>query len=623
MTTRRNNGSPLPIGIISGLTLLLAACGDSILPDSSGSKPSTYIVGGTVAGIGEHAPVALSINGNAPVSLNEDGVFAFKDKPLAADEPYAVTATAASGHDCTIVNGSGFVAAAPIDNIEVLCQPIAAPSAFATLITRIAAMQLETDDLALLDAEYLNGGYTAETLHAPASFSTEDAIALTMGTPETAPLPANWFQVFTFTLDAAQRVHFDLNLPFHTSWHLYNSDKVRLRNLTDCFYSSFCSDAPDSEYPPYLHAMNLDLAAGTYYIVGNNLSGGTKDDATYTLTISDGTGQAVSPLYPNISSPAMAPSPGTGLYDVAFDTGTNASNRTRAIIRRWRLTNGVFALMGDQKLFSVWGFGTSLEIEVMSNAGVVTDHPRYEANLNSVRGLDLISVQASVPEDSDLEFRHFDPSSQTEENHSAISLTCQGTPGNGRTCYLSPYYLAVKRTVDIPRPTTIRISAVTPGDVVNRQELHASWHWPRSGTLSHGLTATGPAQSWSGWRSGPMVSGLAEIYGFLKNSGGKEVYDFLPGAAGSLELGDTEVETYGGIMQTSEIVRPDTYWHFARSFYVNSNPPTSLASSAVELQKTASASAKVTGVLPQPIRRLPGGAFRMAIDEMAPQRAQP
>lgn len=618
MVTRLNIAAR-PLWMTLGLVLLLTACGDpDDVADSSNPNPPAYIVGGTVAGIDTGAPVALSINGNAPVPLNADGTFAFDDTPLTSAAAYTVTAATAAGQDCTVVNGTGVVAAESVDNVEVLCHPVTASSALSALMTRIAAMQLETDDLELLDANYLDGGYTAATLHVPASFSTTSAMALTMDTPQTAPLPAQWTQVYTFTLNSAQRVRFDISLPFHTTWRLYNGNKVQLRNLTDCFYASYCTDAPDDEFPPYLHAMNLSLPAGTYYIVADNSFGGTTGGATYTVKISDGTGQPVSPLYPNIGSPAMAASPGTGRFDVAFDTGTNAYNRTRAIIRTWRLTNGELTLMGNQKPFAVLGFGTSLELGVSSRAGVVTNHVNYEARLHAVRGLDLAAAQASVPENSDLEFRRFNSDTKTEEKLSTLSLTCAGTPVTGTTCYTGPYYLAVKRSVDIPRPTTVRISTRTSGDVETHQDLLASWHWPRSGTLKHALTATAATQSWSGWRSGPMVFGLAEVYGFPKNSGGDEVFDFLPGAAGSLSLALPEIEIYGGIMQTSEFVRPDTYWHFLRHFYVDPNPLIGLASSAAPMETAAPGSP-----LSQLAQRLPGGAFRMATVEMTPQSARP
>ncbi len=79
-----------------------------------------YTIGGTVSGT-SGAGLALKLNGGAPYSIAGDGPFAFPET-LPSGANYTVTiSTPPTGQTCSVVNGSGTVAAANVDNVSVIC----------------------------------------------------------------------------------------------------------------------------------------------------------------------------------------------------------------------------------------------------------------------------------------------------------------------------------------------------------------------------------------------------------------------------------------------------------------------------------------------------------------------
>ena len=90
---------------------LLAACG-------GGSTPSTYTIGGSIAGLAEGNSVTLSNNGAEQLAVNSGNSFTFKNPVTGA---YAVSvATQPYWQSCSVANGSGS-AAADVTTVAVSC----------------------------------------------------------------------------------------------------------------------------------------------------------------------------------------------------------------------------------------------------------------------------------------------------------------------------------------------------------------------------------------------------------------------------------------------------------------------------------------------------------------------
>jgi hypothetical protein len=81
---------------------------------------NSFTVGGTVIGLTSGA-VVLQNNGGDDLSRSANGDFAFAN-PVASGAAYNVTiATQPAGQTCTVANGSGTIANAPITNVTVTC----------------------------------------------------------------------------------------------------------------------------------------------------------------------------------------------------------------------------------------------------------------------------------------------------------------------------------------------------------------------------------------------------------------------------------------------------------------------------------------------------------------------
>ena len=85
--------------------------------------PTSYTIGGMVAGLPAATSLVLRNNGGDDLTVNANGPFTFATR-LVGGASYAVTVqTAPAGQTCTVTDGTGTVAAANVTDIAVACAP--------------------------------------------------------------------------------------------------------------------------------------------------------------------------------------------------------------------------------------------------------------------------------------------------------------------------------------------------------------------------------------------------------------------------------------------------------------------------------------------------------------------
>ena len=100
----------------SDITSIAITCGPN--------PPGTYIVGGTISGLGLSDNIVLENNGTDSLPLSSDGDFTFPI-PLSDGTAYSVTvATQPAGKICQVTNGAGSSSGNNVTNVTVTCSPI-------------------------------------------------------------------------------------------------------------------------------------------------------------------------------------------------------------------------------------------------------------------------------------------------------------------------------------------------------------------------------------------------------------------------------------------------------------------------------------------------------------------
>jgi hypothetical protein len=98
---------------------LFGLTGDWVIRAVMESGPVGYTVGGTVTGL--DGTLVLQNNGGDDLTLTTNGSFTFST-PLADGDPYSITVlTEPAGQSCELVNASGFVIAANVTDVSVVC----------------------------------------------------------------------------------------------------------------------------------------------------------------------------------------------------------------------------------------------------------------------------------------------------------------------------------------------------------------------------------------------------------------------------------------------------------------------------------------------------------------------
>ena len=101
---------------------LLSACGGSgNASPQPPSAPSTFLLGGTVTGLGPAATLNL-VNGADSLTVSANGAFSFPTK-LAAGIAYNVTVVTAPGRACVVTDGAATMGSADVTKIAVKCAP--------------------------------------------------------------------------------------------------------------------------------------------------------------------------------------------------------------------------------------------------------------------------------------------------------------------------------------------------------------------------------------------------------------------------------------------------------------------------------------------------------------------
>lgn len=112
------------VAMIAGL----AGCGENeqakpVTKPVPPPPPTTHIVGGSVSGL-PGSGLVLQLNGANDLAVSSNGTFSFP-KALAKGSAYSVTVKASPSspvkQNCTVVQGSGKIANAEINNIAVAC----------------------------------------------------------------------------------------------------------------------------------------------------------------------------------------------------------------------------------------------------------------------------------------------------------------------------------------------------------------------------------------------------------------------------------------------------------------------------------------------------------------------
>lgn len=94
------------------------------------TAPTTYTIGGVVAGLGSGLSLTLLDNGGDAFTATANGAFAFKT-PLANAASYDVTiGSQPPGETCTISNGSGSISSANVTSIAIACAATTSSSAW-------------------------------------------------------------------------------------------------------------------------------------------------------------------------------------------------------------------------------------------------------------------------------------------------------------------------------------------------------------------------------------------------------------------------------------------------------------------------------------------------------------
>ena len=85
--------------------------------------PTTYAIGGTLAGLPASTSLVLRNNGGDDLTVSANGPFTFATR-LVSGAAYAVTVqTAPAGQTCTVTGGTGTVAGADVGDVAVACLP--------------------------------------------------------------------------------------------------------------------------------------------------------------------------------------------------------------------------------------------------------------------------------------------------------------------------------------------------------------------------------------------------------------------------------------------------------------------------------------------------------------------
>ncbi|HEX6705303.1 MAG TPA: hypothetical protein VF169_11135 [Albitalea sp.] len=125
-----SDGDAYSVAIIvqpAGATCLLANPSGTI--DNNASKvtnvtvtcTATYLLGGTVSGLGSGESVTLQNNGADPVSVPSNGSFRFPTR-VPTGSSYTVTVTASPANKtCKVTNEVGTVQGADVTNVTVTC----------------------------------------------------------------------------------------------------------------------------------------------------------------------------------------------------------------------------------------------------------------------------------------------------------------------------------------------------------------------------------------------------------------------------------------------------------------------------------------------------------------------
>ena len=140
--------------------------------------PNTYIVGGSVTGLGSGKSLVIKNNGSDTTNVNSNGNFYFPTE-LISGSGYSVTIeTQPFGQLCTVANGSGVVSGAAVNNVSISCSNISIFSVGGNLSGlasgKSVILRNNGSDTLILNA---NGGFTFSTpLSLGANYSVGVAI---------------------------------------------------------------------------------------------------------------------------------------------------------------------------------------------------------------------------------------------------------------------------------------------------------------------------------------------------------------------------------------------------------------------------------------------------------------
>ena len=114
------------VALMGGVIAGLAGCNESEKAPAPAAPAVPLTVGGSVSGLLGKG-LMLQLNGANDLKVNANGHFSFP-KPLAKGTAYAVTVKAPPSspvkQTCKVGQGSGSIAAAPVNNVAVTCTAI-------------------------------------------------------------------------------------------------------------------------------------------------------------------------------------------------------------------------------------------------------------------------------------------------------------------------------------------------------------------------------------------------------------------------------------------------------------------------------------------------------------------